>query len=217
MTGSANAASLSYTTSTPLTQTNFSNKTMSIQKFDSAIGTLNSVEIDFTGNLAGQAGFENTDTSNPANVAAELTAKVTLQLNNQSLSQLTLNPDSTSNYTVGTYDGTTDYSGISGETVDGLTANDSKTQTINDPTLLKSFIGTDNLDFLVSAKAQSNVTGSGNIYSFFHTTAATDLTVTYNYDATPPVKAPEPSALLGVGLVAGFGLLSQRKRTFSKA
>ncbi len=39
------------------------------------------------------------------------------------------------------------------------------------------------------------------------------VTVTYNYDAK---SVPEPSATLGVGLIAGLCLLSQRKKSWIK-
>lgn len=205
-TGSANAASLTRTSPTDYAPTDIIDTPLSIQKFDSDLGTLNSVEINFTSNLKGDAGFENRSPQ-AAQVTVDLASQVALKLNNQSL--FTLSPENTSTYQVDAQ---------AQKTVEGLTANKSETKTFTDSNLLQSFIGTSNLDFLFSTLANSTVAGPGNISSYVNTYAKAGVNVTYNYDdKKPPKKVSEPSAVLGIGLVAGFRLLSQRKRSFSKA
>ncbi|WP_413200444.1 choice-of-anchor E domain-containing protein, partial [Nostoc piscinale] len=75
-------------------------------------------------------------------------------------------------------------------------------------------LGKGTADFTFKAFANSNVTGSGNFDSQINTYAAANLAVTYDYD---PKAVPEPSAAIGLGLVAGIGLMSQRRKNWLKA
>ncbi|MEH2114960.1 PEP-CTERM sorting domain-containing protein [Nostoc sp.] len=209
--GAANAASLSYTSSTNYEFTDIIDAPLSVQQFNSSLGTLQGVTIEFTGDLLGNAGFENrSPTSSQSTV--KLGSQFNLQLNNQSL--LALNPQYTSSYQVAKYDNITDYGGTSGKTLSNLTATQSGIQTFTDTQFLQSFIGNGNIDFLFSAIADSLVTGSGNMRSYIDTYAKAGIKVTYNYDDVKSV--PEPSATLGVGLIAGLCLLSQRKKSWIK-
>ncbi len=209
--GVANASSLSYTSSTNYDLTNIIDAPLSIQKFDSSLGTLQGVKIEFTGDILGNAGFENTSKT-PTQATVTLGSQLSLQLNNQSL--LVLNPQYVSSYQVAKYDDITDYSGTSGKTVSNLTATQSATQSSTNTQFLQSFIGNGNIDFLFSVIANSVVAGSGNMRSYIDTYAKAGIKVTYDYQELKSV--PEPSATLGVGLIAGLCLLSQRKKSQSK-
>jgi hypothetical protein len=207
----ANAASLSYTSSSNYDLTDIIDSPLSIQKFNSSLGTLQGVTIEFTGDILGNAGFENRSKS-PTYTTVTLGSELSLQLYNQSL--LALNPKYISSYQVAKYDGITDYGGTSGKTVSNLTATQSGTQSFTNTQFLQSFIGNSNIDFLFSASATSAVTGSGNMNSYIDTYAKAGITVTYNYDDVKSI--PEPSATLGVGLIAGLCLLSRRKKGWIK-
>jgi hypothetical protein len=209
--GAANAASLSYSSFSNYDLTDIIDSPLSIQKFDSSLGTLQGVTIEFTGDTLGNAGFENRSKS-PASVTVTLGSELSLQLNNQSL--LALNPQYISSYQVAKYDGITDYSGTSGKTLSNLTATQSGTQSFTDTQFLQSFIGNGNIDFLFSASATSAVAGSGNMNSYIDTYAKAGIKVTYNYDDVKSI--PESSTTLGVSLIGGLCLLSQRKRNFIK-
>ncbi|MEH1932870.1 MAG: PEP-CTERM sorting domain-containing protein [Nostoc sp.] len=209
--GAANAASLSYTSSSNYDLTDIIDAPLSVQQFNSSLGTLQGVTIEFTGDILGNAGFENRSQT-PGQVTLNLTSDFSLQLNNQSL--LEFNPQYTYSYQVAKYDGNLDYGGTSGKTVSNLTATQSATQSFTNPQFLQSFIGNSNIDFLFSALANSVVTGSGNIRSYVDTYAKANIKVTYDYDDVKSV--PEPSATLGVGLIAGLCLLSQRKKSWLK-
>ncbi|MHC5851992.1 choice-of-anchor E domain-containing protein [Nostoc sp.] len=210
--GVANAASLSYTSSTNYDFTDIIDAPLSVQKFDSSLGTLQGVTIEFTGDISGNAGFENYRNPAATSVTVNLTSLLSLELNNQSL--FALNPQYTSSYQVAKYDGNLDYSGTSGKTLSNLTATQSGIQSSTNTQFLQSFIGNGNVDFLFSALANSVVTGSGNMRSYIDTYAKAGIEVTYNYDDVKSV--PEPSATLGVGLIAGLCLLSQRKKSWLK-
>lgn len=204
--GAANAASLSYSDSTDYELTNIIDEQISIQKFNSSLGKLKGVTINFTGDMLGDAGFENRST-NAAAVTVNLAGIFGLQLNGQSL--FTLNPLQANTYQVTRYDGNQNYGGTSGKTIEGLTATQSSTQTFTDSQFLQSFIGTGNVNFLFSAIANSTVTGSGNMRSYVDTLARTNVSVIYDYD---PAKVPEPSAAIGIGVIGGIALLSKSKK-----
>ncbi|WP_414512803.1 choice-of-anchor E domain-containing protein [Nostoc sp. PCC 9305] len=209
--GAANAASLSYASSTNYDFTNIIDAPLSVQKFNSSLGTLKGVTISFTGDILGNAGFENRSPT-PTQVTVNLASQLSLKLNNQSL--FALNPQDISSYQAAKYDGTTDYSGTSGKTISNLTATQSATQSFTNTQFLQSFTGNGDIDFLFSALANSVVTGSGNMRSYIDTYAKAGIKVTYDYDEVKSV--PESSATLGIGLIAGLCLLSQRKKSWIK-
>ncbi|MEH2233144.1 MAG: PEP-CTERM sorting domain-containing protein [Nostoc sp.] len=208
--GAANAASLSYNSSTNYDFTNIIDAPLSVQKFNSSLGTLKGVTISFTGDILGNAGFENRSPT-PTQVTVNLASQLSLKLNNQSL--FALNPQDISSYQAAKYDGTTDYSGTSGKTISNLTATQSATQSFTNTQFLQSFTGNGDIDFLFSALANSVVTGSGNMRSYIDTYAKAGIKVTYDYDAK---AVPESSTTLGIGLIAGLCLLSQRKKSWLK-
>ncbi|MBD2386810.1 choice-of-anchor E domain-containing protein [Cylindrospermum sp. FACHB-282] len=205
--GSASAASLSYTTSTPTQKTNVINQALSIQQFDSSLGTLESVVLDFSGDLAGNAKFESMDAL-PATI--NVTWGGILSIVNSNLNLAGLSPiyiTQNMSYDVSADDETLDFGGTSGKTINNLTASSSQTKTFNSASDLGIFTGLGNVNFLYSAQAVSSFTGTGNITSVATTLANAKLKVTYNYKSVP-----EPSALFGIGLIAGFGLWSKNKK-----
>ncbi|GAB1538104.1 hypothetical protein NUACC21_07620 [Scytonema sp. NUACC21] len=173
---------------------------LSIQKFDSKLGTLKSVKIDFSGDIKGDAQFESRNAT-PSTVTVDLSGLVKLNMPDGS-SLLELNPQQQYSYNVTQFDKITDFGGTSGKTLEGLVASKSDTKTFTDSSLLQSFTGLGNLDFLFTALATSNVTGPGNIISSVSTYAKASIKVTYDFEEYRK-KVPEPSALLGIGLVAG--------------
>lgn len=203
--GAANAASL-YRSATTNYDTTDLEEQISIQKFNSSLGTLRGITIGFTGDMLGDASFENRS-NRSTNVTVNLAGIFGLQLNEQSL--FTLNPLQANTYQVTSFDGNEDNRGTSGKTINGLTATQSSTRTFTDSQFLQSFIGTGNVNFLFSAIANSTVRGSGNIASGVNTLARANVSVTYDYD---PAKIPEPSAAIGIGVIGGIALLSKSKK-----
>ncbi|WP_414583006.1 choice-of-anchor E domain-containing protein [Scytonema sp. PCC 10023] len=223
ITEAAHAATVTYTTAynaptdptvpyAGFGYTDIINAPLSIQKFDSSLGTLDSVTIDFIGDIKGDAGFENRSPQ-ASTVTVDLSGDLKLELADGT-SVAEFSPQQDYSYDVAKYDGTTDFGGTSGKTVVGLTASQSDTKTYTDNTLLQSFTGSDNLNLLFSATAKSTVSGSGNIASYVTTYAKSNVEVTYDYQ---PRKVPEPSVILGIGVMTGVGLLVQKNRSLSKA
>jgi hypothetical protein len=219
--GAANAASMSYFTQyAPSTGASSDGyyatdlkDTLSVKKFDSKLGTLKSVKIDFVGNLKGDGKFENRSNS-ATNVLVNLAGELRLELP-EGVERFNLQPKETYTYTVDKYDGVTDFAGTSGRTFNGLTATLAETKTIlSSDDFFQYFLGQGTADFTFFANANSVVSGPGNFSSEINTYASAGLTVTYDYDAK---AVPEPSAAIGMGLVAGIGLLAQRKKSWVKA
>jgi hypothetical protein len=199
-------------------RTTISNSPLSIQQFNSGLGTLLSVTINFSGEMAGDGGFESLD-AQPSTVTAGFVGNLQLKLpDNTPL--FNLNPASGQLVfqNVSAFDGGLNFDGPSGEMFQGLTAAAAGANTYNDPNFLQQFIGNGNLNFLFSATGSSQFTGPSNLVQFINTYAKSSVTVSYEYEVPdqPPTKVPEPAVTLGLGLVAGLGLLSQKKKNWKK-
>jgi hypothetical protein len=172
--GTASAASISYSASSgDYAITNF-NQTLSLQQFDTSLGILTSVTLDIVGFINGNAKFESLDAASyliRANVSA------ILNLTQGGVTLFSLNPSNSKSYQATAFDGVVDFAGTSGITLDIILDEDVATRTLTNN--LESFIGSGNVNFLLSAIADSSVTGSGNILSQIGTLAKGQLTVTY--------------------------------------
>lgn len=204
--GAAQAASIVQTATLSNTATNFTDTALSgLTKFDSSLGTLNSVIVTLNATVAGAVGLENTGPS-ASSITYNLQASVALSSPGVG-TLLTSVPVFSGTFNAGPFDGTTDFGGTSGTTISNLTANTSETVTLT--TGLTPFIGSGSLDAFLSGTGQSNTNGSGNVASAFTTQAGGSVTVQYNY--TPAATVPEPSAILGILAVAGVGAFARRK------
>jgi hypothetical protein len=200
-TGAANAASLTYNASVASQKTNIVNAPLSVQKFNSSLGTLDSVIIEFTSSILGNASVTNTGSSSD-NFELSLRGINTLKDATTNQTLFTLRPNTSAELSI-----------AAGQTLQTPTLKETRTatQTFTDASILQSFIGTDNRNFLFSASAVSGVLGSGNLNSTVNTFAEGFLKVTYNYTEKTQ-SVPEPSALLGIGVITGFGAISRKKK-----
>ncbi|MBD2340881.1 choice-of-anchor E domain-containing protein [Calothrix sp. FACHB-156] len=202
--GVANAASLSFSASTDFEPTDFK-KTLSLQQFNSALGELQSVTIKYEAGIQANGSFTNKGTS-------ETQAKIilggetfgsNLGLALKDQFQLNLSPTKTSTFQV---------AGSSTVALPELVATGVETKTLSKGLdNLNAFIGNANVDFLFTALATSVVMGSGNVSSQINTFAQGMLEVTYQYNETSK-SVPESSAVLGLGLIAGLGILLNTKK-----
>jgi len=200
------SSSYSASASVPLAETDWASS-VSITKFDPALGTLNSIEIELQAHMEGTAKFEHRGGS-AATVTTYLSADLLVQ--RPDLSDLVgAWPTATTVDNVSGFDGTVDFGGTSGVTHAGLSADLTNSTLTSSAADLALFTGTGNIELPVVATAGSAATGSGNMLFDFTNLASADVKVTYNY-----APVPEPSTLVGlVGMgLAGLALVWRRRR-----
>lgn len=188
--------------SIPLSSTNWSD-TISVPRFDPALGTLQSIEFELSGHVEGSAKFESLDAA-PATVTMNLAAEIELQRPDTSVLVVAIPVVSTLDNVLA-YDGSTDFLGDSGRTYAGLSGDASETQTSPPPAGdLALFTGLGHIDLPIVATGASTGSGAGNLILQFNTSALAEAIVRYDY--TP---IPEPSAM---SLFAVCGVVAVRKR-----
>ncbi|MDZ4771922.1 MAG: choice-of-anchor E domain-containing protein [Planctomycetota bacterium] len=194
---SAQTQTVCFTGSIPLTNTNWANN-VSVSKFDTGLGTLQSISFQLTGNIAGAVRIESLDT---AATVVQTNFQATLTLTRPDLSVIVVTvPIANFNDSLTAFDGTTDFGGTSGVSHLGITANQMNSATSPPPASdLVLFSGPPglpgNIVLPVTAVGSSVATGSGNLITQFQTAAAAQVQVCYTYLVnTPPTFGPPTPA-----------------------
>ena len=193
---SAQAATITYNDSIPLSTTNWSDS-VSIPKFDTSLGTLTSIDFYLEGFVQGSAKFESLDAA-PATVNMNLQAEITLERPDNTDLVVTLPVAATSD-NVTAHDGLIDFDGTSGKTYPTLSDTDNNAFTTFNPVDFLLFSGIGNIVLPVDAVGQSNGSGAGNLILQFMTNASAYVEVTYKYDEVPE---PATLSLLAFGALA---------------
>jgi hypothetical protein len=188
------------------TMTDF-NGSLSIQQFNPALGTLQSVTITAAGTGQFTQYYQNLSTSSSGTVSISQSLDLTLSL----ASLGTLIPDlnvssGTQTYTLTPYVGPPLFTGTSGGS---QTYNDGNSTTINlGSSSLSPFVGLGSALFGVAANATGNSSNNtGNFIVGWSTLAGLDLTVSYNY-----LAVPEPATwMAGIFAMAGAVWLIGRR------
>lgn len=203
----AQAASVTYSDSVNLQITNWSD-TVSIQKFNPALGTLTNIKFELEGTVEGTIMAESLDAA-PATITLDLAAKITLTRPDLSTLAVVL-PTSSNVFNATAFDGVIDFGGTSGITLPNLTATDTDTAVSPPPASdLALFTGVGSIVLPVTAAGTSKATGAGNIATIFSTNASAVVRVTYFYDTVVPEPASVAMAAMGV---LGVGALGLRRR-----
>jgi len=212
---SAQAAVISFSNSIGLQETDWS-ELLRLNKFDTRLGTLQSVQFDLNGLLQGSGEAEN-KSSKAAKVTISLGSEMTLTRPDGTLLVMT-NPLFKKDYNFAGYDRVLDFGGASGARTGLIEISDSDSfiSLLAGDLALFSAAGGGFIDLGISATGHSEATGSGNMSSNFENFASASATVTYTYDPVV-VDVPEPATL--ATMMAGLGLIgvARRRRAAKKA
>lgn len=183
---------------------------LSLQKFNTALGTLNSITFNLSGVVQGVGSAESLD-SDATNVVLSLGSAIILSRPNGS-TVTAVNPTYTQSFNFADFDGDIDFAGASGGTTGLRLASSTSSFTSSSASdfALFSSNGGGLINLGIAATGAADATGSGNLVTEFATSAGARVSVTYIY---APVPEPETYAMM----LAGVGLLALvRRRQSSK-
>lgn len=163
------------------------NDTVSIPKFDPALGELLAVKVVVQGDIAGSLRFENTDSHDECEVEAKLGANISLKRPDLS-DILALTAKVEREFEVDEFDGTVDFGGRSGVTFSSLTATRSK---YRGPYIADNaiFVGDGSIDLPLHVRGLSYISASEHSVYQFTSEAAVKVTITYHYRTAPLCSA----------------------------
>lgn len=201
--GSATAATISWSDSVPVTLTDWSDN-FTGSKFDSTLGTLQSVGIYLYGDVLGYVQFTNNTATNKTYREVRLGTDVTVTLPVQG--DVTVSSSDAHTY-LSPYIPVPSNSTVTSEILYGF---NSTNELYTDLLTLAAFTGSGNIIIPVSSLGYAGYTGSSNMQVDPYADSLANITVTYTYESTP---VPEPSTLILVGLgVAGAAILARKKK-----
>jgi len=198
----AQAATISQSLSVSTTPTNWV-RNLSFSKFDSSLGTLNSVSILMGSTVIGSGSITNTG-GDAATGTATLSSEVEL-FDSNAISLGIVQPIFEERFRV--IDSTTLAAGAT-KTYDAVIVSDSKTFSFIDVPTLAYFSGTGTGILTATGSGFSGWSGSSNINTSFSTQASASYTITYDYSAA---AVPEPLTMLGAATAVGFGAAFKRR------
>ena len=193
------------------TATNWS-QNLALQKFDPALGTLNSVSITYRGSIYSRAQVESLD-EEAVTVTESWSGTMGFTFPGGARQTSGLSYSLSQNFSA--YDGTTDFGGTSGASLSPffIESNSGNPITQTESTNLGSYIGTDTFSVPVDASGRARFAGAGNLVSSVNTYGWAGVTVTYDY--TPPAidltiaKAVTSSGPYIVGSNVTYSLLAR--------
>ena len=205
------AATITFSDSTALQATKWTDSLV-FGKFDTNFGTLTSIQFDLNGLVQGIGNAESLDGA-ASNVTLSLSSLLSLTRPDNTTLLIT-NPVFSQNFAFSAFDGRIDFGGTSGGstgTVSNSSSNFFVSTSTNDFALF-SALGGGNIRLGLFANGASSGTGAGNLITQILTSAAGNVSVTYNY--TPTAEVPEPASIALI--LGGLGLIGAARRRKSK-
>lgn len=194
----ARADMVTYTDAVPLTSTNWADE-LSFPLFDPSLGVLEHVELTLSVTVDALVQLESLD-SGPADLYAMLSSEVQVDTSGGA-GLLGISLDDNVSRSVSAFDGLMDFDGASGATV--AVVHDATDSVILDSDL-GMFIGSGSLQLPISAEAESQVGGAGNLLAMLSTSASVNATLDYHFTQVPAPSAAMLGAM-GFGLVGWIG------------
>lgn len=202
----ASAATMSFTASVDSRPADFTS-TVSVNQFDSSLGTLESVEVVLTGMVSGSARAEN---ANPHDVTIDLGVDATIAASALGRELVAVIPSYSRNgIALSAFDGGFDFGGTSGVTYDDLSATANDSTVLTDASDLAAFAGTGMIDLAVGVVVNAFGPDNGNVASLFNTNAGANIEVIYTYSEVTDVPVPASLPLLAGAL--GLAALVRRR------
>lgn len=209
--GSAQAAVVSFTATKDTATTAWSD-VLSIGKFDSNLGSLNSITFELSGTVSGSGRAESLDAASSI-VTLSLSSILTLTRPDGSTIVVT-NPVFSNGYAVSAFDGALDFAGGSGASTGPVSSSHSESFVSGSASDIGLFAqaGGGTISLGLGATGVSNGSGAGNLITQFATSAGGAVKVSYDYTVATPVPEPETYAML----LGGLGLLGLVRRRAAK-
>lgn len=200
--GGPPTATQCFTDSIALQNTNWSSS-VSVPKFNPALGTLLSIQFTLSGNVQGSASAESLDSS-PTIVNTQSSANITLTRPDLTVLVITA-PVANFSDAFTAFDNVIDFAGTSGATHAGINVVDTDMATSPPPASdLLLFTGLGNIVLPVTAVGTSQATGAGNLITQFMTAASASVEVCYTYEVNTPPVFTEPTC--GATYMASAGV-----------
>ncbi len=181
------------------------NVPLEFNKFDPALGTLNSVTLDVTASYSGSIGIENLSAS-PDVANGIVFGSVTASTNNSLFSVEVFTSMTGPVHHLTAFDGAVDFAGTSGATDTVVGSSVTGSATAPPPTaVLPEFIGTAPIDLSLIATALPVVTGLETEEIVDTADAHTTDVLTYRYTSVA-IAEPAGWTIVAAGLLGLFGL-----------
>lgn len=183
----------------------------SLNKFNTALGTLNSVTLYLSNTTQTEIWLANLSESSGNTIKGQVDSTITIrdQADTTNLLSAGVSLSQQGDYDTNTHGGVATYSNNEGNKFGAISDTESNSTTYNTVSGMARFVGSGLINFRVRASALSTTSDTaGNAKADYITTAAAAGYLEYDYT---PAAVPEPTSMAALGLGA-LALLRRRNR-----